>query len=110
MPYRLPSGDDTSPASGKVPTLVRRPIFSGEIAPGPAGILKQNTRPVTAPAPPDSATTPYIRAVQVPQGFDVADSHIVEQAAAGAYRVVITAHNSRTGNTGVAAREVRVGG
>ncbi len=30
--------------------------------------------------------------------------------AAGAYRVVITAHNSRTGNTGVARREVRVGG
>lgn len=30
--------------------------------------------------------------------------------AAGAYSVVITAHNSRTGNTGVATREVRVGG
>ncbi len=30
--------------------------------------------------------------------------------APGAYRVVITAHNSRTGNTGVATREVRVGG
>jgi hypothetical protein len=30
--------------------------------------------------------------------------------AAGAYRVMITAHNSRTGNTGVATREVRVGG
>ncbi len=29
--------------------------------------------------------------------------------AAGAYNVVITAHNSRTGNTGVATREVRVG-
>ena len=33
--------------------------------------------------------SPYIRAVQVPQGFDVADSHIVEQAAAG--DLVITA-------------------
>jgi hypothetical protein len=30
--------------------------------------------------------------------------------APGVYRVVITAYNSRTGNTGVAAREVRVGG
>ena len=27
--------------------------------------------------------SPYLRAVQVPQGFDVADSHIVDQAAAG---------------------------
>jgi hypothetical protein len=30
--------------------------------------------------------------------------------AAGAYRVTVTAHNSRTGNTGVATREVRIGG
>ena len=33
--------------------------------------------------------SPHIRAVQVPQGFDVADSHIVEQAAPG--DLVITA-------------------
>ena len=33
--------------------------------------------------------SPYIRSIQVPQGFDVADSHIVEQAAAG--DLVITA-------------------
>jgi uncharacterized protein YaiI (UPF0178 family) len=33
--------------------------------------------------------SPFIRAVQVAQGFDVADSHIVEQAAAG--DLVITA-------------------
>ncbi|KAB2838773.1 MAG: YaiI/YqxD family protein [Burkholderiales bacterium] len=33
--------------------------------------------------------SPFIRAVQVPKGFDVADSHIVEQAAAG--DLVITA-------------------
>ena len=33
--------------------------------------------------------SPWIRAVQVVQGFDVADSHIVEQAAAG--DLVITA-------------------
>jgi uncharacterized protein YaiI (UPF0178 family) len=33
--------------------------------------------------------SPYIRAVQVAQGFDVADSHIVEQVAAG--DLVITA-------------------
>jgi uncharacterized protein YaiI (UPF0178 family) len=33
--------------------------------------------------------SPFIRAVQVPQGFDVADSHIVEQATAG--DLVITA-------------------
>jgi hypothetical protein len=34
----------------------------------------------------------------------------VPDLAAGAYSVVITAHNNRTGNTGVATREVRVGG
>ena len=33
--------------------------------------------------------SPHIRSVQVPQGFDVADSHIVDQAAAG--DLVITA-------------------
>lgn len=33
--------------------------------------------------------SPHIRAVQVPKGFDVADSHIVEQVAAG--DLVITA-------------------
>lgn len=33
--------------------------------------------------------SPHIRSVQVPQGFDVADSHIVEQVAAG--ELVVTA-------------------
>ncbi len=55
--------------------------------------------------------TRVVKAVPLPYaGTTSTFAAPVAGLAAGAYRVVITAHNSRTGNTGVATREVRVGG
>ncbi len=55
--------------------------------------------------------TRVVKAVPLPYaGTTSTFAAPVTGLAAGAYRVVITAHNSRTGNTGVATREVRVGG
>ena len=55
--------------------------------------------------------TRVVKAVPLPYaGTTSTFAAPVAGLAAGAYRVVITAHNSRTGNTGVASRDVRVGG